>query len=144
MLNKLCEQEHLVIIILVLLVALLVVGVGKGGGKLLLQLLKKVFGHEEININLPGGDMGRKPDNTSPCMACGKFDAKDCPYHEAEHERSIRNEKGIDILTGDLKATRSLLFGKLETIEGSVNEIKVAVAKLVVVSEYHPARGGKK
>ncbi len=143
MLNKLCEPEHLVIVILVLLVALLVVGVGKGGGKLLLQLLKRVFGHEEININLVGGDMAGKPKNE--CEQCGLIvDPTKCPLHSEEHGRSLRNEKDIATLTSDLKTTRTLLFGKLEVIEGSVNEIKVAVAKLVVVSEYHPARGSKK
>lgn len=88
--------------------------------------------------------MSGKHDKGSPCMVCGKFDPKDCPLHEAEHERSMRNEKGIGELVGDLKTTRTQLFGKLEGIEAVVVEIKVAVAKLVVVAEYHPGgRGGK-
>ncbi len=130
------EHEHLVIIILVLLVALLVVGAGKGGGKLLLQLLKKVFGHEAVNINLGGGDMSGKPKAT-PCAGCTIIDPKLCPLHEAEHERSMRNEKRGEELSADLKTTRTQLFGKLEVIEATVNDIKVAVAQLVVVQQYH-------
>ena len=144
MLNKLCEPEHLVIIILVLLVALLLVGVGKGGGKLLLQLLKKVFGKEEININLPGGDMAGKPPKAE-CLACGLMvDPTKCPLHAEEHGRSLRNESDIKIIISDAKETRKVLFGKLEGIEVSVNEIKVAVAQLCVESKYQQGQRGKK
>jgi hypothetical protein len=99
MIQRLCEPEHLAIIILVLLVALLVVGSGKGLSSIIVPFFKKVFGNgsTEVNLNL-GGDMGGKPSKESPCSVCGKFDPKDCPFHEAEHERSLRNENDIKAL----------------------------------------------
>lgn len=143
MLNKLGEPEYLLIVILVLLVALLVVGAGKGGGKLLLQLLKRALGHEEVNINLGGGDMSGKPKPT-PCAGCTIVDPKLCPLHEAEHERSIRNEKGIAELTNNFRNTTEKLWGKLDGMDGTLTEIKVAVAKLVVETKYQQSgRGGK-
>ena len=136
MFDKLCEPEHMAIIIIVLLVALLVVGVGKGGGKLLLQLLKKVFGHEEININLGGGDMAGNPPKVE-CTACGLMvDPSRCPLHADEHGRSLRNEKDIALLKEDLKESRTRLWEKLDSMEGTLTEIKVAVAGLCVESKF--------
>ena len=55
----------------------------------------------------------------------------------------MRNERDIAAVTADLKESRTHIWNKLETIENKVNEIQVAVATLVVKSEYHPkARRG--
>jgi hypothetical protein len=96
MINRLCDPEHLAIIILVLLVALLVVGGGKGIGKLLGPILKKIFGGgTEVTLNL-GGEMAKK---SRECETCGLVvDPRNCPLHEAEHERSKRNEEEINKL----------------------------------------------
>ena len=135
MISRLCEPEHLAIIILVLLVALLVVGSGKGLASIIVPFFKKVFGSggTEVNLNL-GGDVGKK---FKECEQCGLMvDPAKCILHASEHERSIRNEQAIAELRGDLKATRTQLFGKLEGIETVLTEIKIAVAKLVVERNY--------
>jgi len=85
MLESLCKTPHEVdIAFAILFAALIAVSIGKGGGKLLLDLLKKMVGHESVNINLAGGEMTDKP-------LCAVTNPKTCPAHEAEHERSIRN-----------------------------------------------------
>ena len=79
--------------------------------------------------------MGKKP--PKECEQCGLLvDPTRCPLHANEHERSLRNEQGVRDLGVDLKETRRVLFGKLETIESVLTEIKVAVAKLVVERSY--------
>lgn len=141
MFERFCEPHHLVIIIIAMVIAFIALGGGKGLGSILGPLFKKVLGKGEVNINL-GGDMGKNEGTKAP--SCLVVDPAKCPDHKAEHERSIRNEDGIRELVTDLKATRGQLFGKLEAIENSVNEINVAVAKLVAVADYQrEGRGGK-
>lgn len=90
MISRLCEPEHLIIVILVLLMALLIVGGAKGIGKSIGTLVRKFFGGNSVNVNL-GGGMAKK---STECATCGLVvDPKNCPLHEAEHERSMRNEK---------------------------------------------------
>jgi hypothetical protein len=129
------EPEHLAIIILALLVALLVVAGGKGLVEFFGPFLKKIFSRgTDVTVNL-GGDVGKKP--PKECEQCGLLvDPTRCPLHANEHERSLRNEQGVRDLGVDLKETRRVLFGKLETIESVLTEIKVAVAKLVVERSY--------
>jgi hypothetical protein len=140
MLEKLCEPHYLVIVVLV--IAIIALGVGKGLGNILGPLFKKVLGKEGVNINIGGGEMGKNEGTKAP--SCSFVDPNKCPDHKAEHERSMRNEDGIRELVSDLKATRIQLFGKLDGIEGVLTDIKVALATLVVKSEYQPGgRGGK-
>lgn len=93
MFEQLCEPHHLFIIILVLVAALIALGGGKSLGGVLGPLFKKVLGRGEVNINL-GGDMGKNEANKPP--SCAFVDPKKCPSHQAEHERSIKNESNID------------------------------------------------
>ena len=94
MLEKLCTTPHEVeIAFIVLFAALIAVAVGKGGGKILLELIKKLFGHGDVNVNVGGGGMGKIP---KECESCGLVvDPTKCVMHQSEHERSMRNESQI-------------------------------------------------
>jgi hypothetical protein len=126
MIARLCEPEHLVIIILVLLISLLMVGAGKGGGKVLLQLLKKVLGREVVNINLEGGEMASKPKPT-PCASCTITDPASCPLHQSEHERSMRNEKGIEALWQHYGDMRKEMTAGFEKVQNSISTSQQAI-----------------
>jgi hypothetical protein len=128
MLNKLCEPEHLAIIILVLLTALLVVGAGKGGGKLLLQLLKKVFGKEEININLGGDDMA----GVKGQVLC---DPDKCTPMAKVKQQQQQNIKDIAGLSGQLHGLTDLFFKKLNFIKSQNEVILRAMMKNNQLSE---------
>jgi hypothetical protein len=141
--EEIFQVHHLVLVIIILILALIATGAGKGGGKMLLQLLKRVFGHEEININLPGGDMAGKQQRAE-CAACGLLvDPNKCPLHSEEHGRSMRNEKDIAEVKEDLKESRTKLWQKLDSMETTLTEIKVAVAQLCVESKYQQGKRGK-
>ena len=94
MLEKLCTTSREVdIAFAILFAALIAVSIGKGGGKLLLDLLKKLVGHESVSINLAGGEMAKIP---KECESCGLVvDPTKCVMHQSEHERSMRNEAQI-------------------------------------------------
>ena len=143
MLESLCTTPHEVdIAFAILFAALIAVSIGKGGGKLLLDLLKKLVGHESVSINLAGGEMSGK---LKECKTCGLMvDPKMCPLHELEADRSVRNKEEIAEVKADLKDSREHLWQKLDAMDVTLGEIKVAVAKLVVKSEYQQSgRGGK-
>ena len=143
MLEKLCTTSREVdIAFAILFAALITVSIGKGGGKLLLDLLKKLVGHESVNINLAGGKMSGE---LKECKTCGLIvDPKNCPLHQVEADRSVRNKEEIAEVKADLKDSREHLWKKLDAMDVTLGEIKVAVAKLVVKSEYQQSgRGGK-
>ena len=135
MLENLCTTPHEVdIAFAILFAALIAVSIGKGGGKLLLGLLKKLIGHEAVNISLAGGEMSGK---LSECKTCGLMvDPKQCPLHELEADRSARNKEEIAEVKADLKDSREKLWNKLEIMDGTLTDIKVAVGKLVVERNY--------
>ena len=144
MLEKLCVTPHEVDIAFgVLFAALIAVAIGKGGGKALLDLLKKIFSHgTEVNINLDGGEMPEK--KLKECKTCGLMvDPKLCPLHAVEAMQSQRNKEDIAAVTSDLKQSRDKLWNKLDDMDNTLSDIKVAVAKLVVESQYQQkGRGG--
>ncbi len=85
------EIHHLILIIVALVAALILVGGGKGLGKLVGPVMKKLIGKEaEVTVNI-GGDMAGASKKDQPCGFM--INPKYCPAHEAEHERSIRNEE---------------------------------------------------
>ena len=135
MLESICKTPHEVDIAFAILFATLIaVSIGKGGGKLLLDLLKKLIGHGSVNINLAGGEMGSEHEE---CKACGRMvDPKMCPLHAAEALQSVNNKESIKAVSEDLKDSRDKLWGKLDGIEEKVNLIQVAVGKLVVERNY--------
>ena len=135
MLESICKTPHEVdIAFAILFAALIAVSIGKGGGKLLLDLLKKMIGHESVNINLAGGEMSG---SLKECKTCGLMvDPKLCPLHEAESKQSERNKDDIKEVKEDLKDSRDKLWGKLDGIEEKVSLIQVAVGKLVVERNY--------
>ena len=135
MLENLCTTPHEVdIAFAILFAALIAVSIGKGGGKLLLGLLKKLIGHEAVNISLAGGEMSGK---LKECKTCDLMvDPKMCPLHAAEALQSISNKESIKAVSDDLKESRAALWGKLDGIEEKVNQIQVAVDKLVVELNY--------
>ena len=135
MLESVCKTPHEVdIAFAILFAALIAVSIGKGGGKLLLDLLKKLVGHESVNINLAGGEMS---DKLKECKTCGLMvDPKLCPLHELEADRSVRNKEEINEVKADLKESRMRIWDKLEAMDGTLSDIKVAVGKLVVERNY--------
>ena len=135
MLEHFCTTSHEVdIAFAILFAALIAVSIGKGGGKLFLDLLKKWVGRESININVDGGKMSGE---LKECKQCGLMvDPKQCPLHELEADRSVRNKEEIAEVKADLKESRMRLWNKLETMDATLTDIKVAVGKLVVERNY--------
>jgi len=131
------DFHHLALVILALTVVILLLGIGRGGGSLMVTLLKKLVKGTDVNINVGEADVGKTSEVPGACIL---IDPSRCVAHEAEKERSMRNEAAISELKADLKTTRQQLFGKLETLESMLGDIKVAIAKLVVEGDYRNGR----
>jgi hypothetical protein len=109
-----------------------------GGGPILKALVPwflKVFGRgteTTININQPGGEMAGKLKPT-PCASCTITDPSSCPLHQSEHERSMRNEKGIEALWthyGDMRKEMTAGFKEVTaTVIQSQQAILAAIGK---------------
>lgn len=108
------------VVILVLMVALLVVGTGRGLGELAGLLLKKLLGKGDVNINIDGGEMAGKK-NPSSCATCTVTDPSTCPLHQSEHERSIRNEDGIEKLWTNYGELRKEMVAGFKEVQISIN-----------------------
>ena len=135
--------------ILYLVIVLLIVAFGGGPAlKALFNAILKAFGHGGletiVNVGQLGDEMPGKL-RKEMCATCGVFtDPSKCPLHESEHERSKRNESGIAELWKDVKEGRSKIFGKLDTMDTTLTDIKVAVGKLIVEAKYQQkGRGGR-
>ena len=120
--------------ILYIVIVLLIVAFGGGPAlKALFNAILKIFGHggSETIVNIePGGEMSGK---LKECKQCNLMvDPKMCPLHAAEAQQSERNKTDISAVKQDLKESREKLWEKLDGIEEKVNQINVAVAKLVV------------
>ena len=125
-------------IILYFVIALLISALG--GGPLLraaFTALLKLFGHgtAEMVVNIEqGGEMSGK---LRECKQCGLMvDPAMCPLHAAEAKQSERNKEDIASLTRDLKENTGKLWNKLDGMDTTLSDIKVAVAKLVVERNY--------
>lgn len=125
--------------ILYIVIVLLIVAFGGGPAlKAVFNAILKIFGHGAaetiVNIEQPGGEMSGR---FKECKSCSiMVDPKLCPLHEAEAQQSKRNESDITEVKRDLKESREKLWDKLDGIEATVNQIQVAVAKLLVERNY--------
>ena len=138
--TELCEPRQLLLIIGVLFVVIIAISAGKGLGALLVPLLKKFLGKGEVNVIVGAGGKGEAPSGIAPCL----IDPKNCTAHQAEYERSEENKAKIAKLDGEFHQFKDKFFTKLEVIEGGVGEIKIAMAKLTVETNYQQGhRGGK-
>jgi hypothetical protein len=122
-------------IILYIVIVLLIGALGGGPAlKALFNTILKFFGHGAaetiVNIEQPGGEMSGK---LKECKACGLMvDPKLCPLHAAEALQSIANKDAVKAVAADLKESRDKLWVKLDGIEEKVNQVQLAVAKLVM------------
>lgn len=133
MISKLCEPEHMVIIILVLLAALIAVGSGRGLGKFIGPLLRRFSGKSAVTINVGEGEMPNA-DSEKRVPSCPLVDPGKCPSHQAEHERSIKNETNIEKLFVGLSDL------KKEIREGNERILLALVAGGHVKAENIPPR----
>jgi len=137
--TELCSNRELWGIIGVLFVVIVALGAGKGLGALAWPLVKKILGKSEVNVIVGAGGKGEAPSGIAPCL----IDPKNCTAHQAEYERSEENKAKIAKLDGEFHQFKDKFFKKLEVIEGGVGEIKIAMAKLTVESNYQQGhRGG--
>jgi hypothetical protein len=121
MIEKLCEPHHLLIIIGLLFLLLLLIFLGLPIRKLIGAALKKLLGKNEVNINLQGGEMknSASPDN--------------CPAHQAEHERSIRNQENIGKLFDKIDNLKTCIEEGSRTVSREIGDMKIAIIKALTL-----------
>ncbi len=124
--NEILALPFPVQIFLALCALLFSAGLGFGGGK-----LSRVFGsttEQKVELKLPD------PAPAPPAGASGKCrfnPEEDCNEHEAEKQRSLRNEANIGNIFGMLGAIRT----DLGEVKGDVGEVKGMVNVLVEQSK---------
>lgn len=145
MFEGLCTERELHVAILVLLLSLFVVATGKGGGKLLVQTLKKFLGMgSEVVSNVgkdrdEGDDMPNKPRPQGPF--CRVPD--DCPAHLAEHDRSLRNEKEIEGLWENYGQLRTDMTQGFKEVMANINATKDTILSALAGGRTGYGRSGK-
>ena len=154
-LKDLCEP-HLWAIAIVLLVLILMGPLLYGAGVLLKPLigkainagLKRLSGEStEVNVNLGNAgtqEMSRHSDemgeimakDKQSCIGCpGLIDPTKCPMHEAERERSLRNEKSIKELWdhfGNLQNELKKEIGEIKELAAANNATIIANQKALM------------
>ena len=117
-------------IILYIVIVLLVVAFGGGPAlKVLFNAILKVFGHggseTVVNVELPGGSMAKVP---KECEGCGlAVDPSKCAMHQAEHERSLRNETQITDLWKTYGEMRKEMSAGFKEVQTSINETQKTI-----------------
>jgi hypothetical protein len=126
--KELCAPHFWAIILTAAAVIFLVAG-GQNLKPLIKALINRLSGeHVEVNVIGEGGEMPGKQKEF--CKTCGLGDIpKNCPFHEAEHERSKRNEDEIKNLWTQQGVLRTEIMGKLDAIERGNRQIILALAK---------------
>ena len=126
--QELCAPHFWAIIITAAVVIFLVAG-GQGLKPLIKAFINRLSGeHVEVNVIGEGGEMSGKLKES--CKGCTLGDIpKNCPFHEAEHERSKRNEDEIKNLWTQQGVLRTEIMGKLDAIERGNRQIILALAK---------------
>ena len=115
-------------ILSVLLAVIFVQALGKGGGKLLVELLKKLFGHGGVTVEVNQKESPCQGDpRNCPAHAC-QVDPSLCPAHQAENERSLRNEGEIKELWTAHTDLRKELGGKLDSLVAVNQKILLVLA----------------
>ena len=134
MLEKLCEkvfgEANLNTIMLTLLfIVIFIQALGKGGGKLLVELLKRLVGHGgvTVEVNQAKESPCKGDPKNCPAHACS-VDPSLCPAHQAEFERSLRNESEIKELWSAHTDLRKELGGKLDSLVAVNQKILLALA----------------
>ena len=134
MLEKLCEkvfgEANLNTIMLTLLfIVIFIQALGKGGGKLLVELLKRLLGHGgvTVEVNQAKESPCKGDPKKCPAHACS-VDPSLCPAHQAEFERSLRNESEIKELWSAHTDLRKELGGKLDSLVAVNQKILLALA----------------
>ena len=131
--KELCAPHFWAILLTIGLMLLLL-----GAGVAIRPLLKKLLdaginrlsgGRVEVNVIGEGGEVSGK--QKEMCKTCGIVTdiPKNCPFHEAEHERSKRNEEEINKLWQNQSAIRTEIMTKLDAIEKGNRQIILALAK---------------
>ena len=134
MLEKLCEkvfgEANLNTVILTLLfIVIFIQALGKGGGKLLVELLKRLVGHGTVTVEVnEAKDPPCKGDpRNCPAHECS-VDPSLCPSHQAEYERSLRNESEIKELWTAHTDLRKELGAKLDSLVAVNTKILLVLA----------------
>ena len=134
-------------IILYIVIALLVVAFGGGPAlKAMFNVILKVFGKggSETIVNvLPGGSMAKVP---KECEGCGlAVDPSKCAMHQAEHERSLRNETQITDLWKTYGEMRKEMSAGFKEVQTSINETQKTILGALARTRRgfgEPGRGG--
>ncbi len=132
-----CDPHHLLIIIGVLILALLLANVGTGLKGVIGPALKKFLGKGDVTVNIQGGEMAENPKRPEYQGPACSFDPKDCKSHEAEHERSIRNEAGIAEIKKEFRDYKELFFKKLDALETGQQKILLAMVASGAIRKEH-------
>ena len=134
-------------IILYLVIVLLIGALGGGPTlKALFNAILKVFGKggSETVVNvLPGGVMAKVP---KECEGCGlAVDPSKCAMHQAEHERSLRNETQITELWKTYGEMRKEMSAGFKEVNKSIDESKTVILGALAGTRRgfgEPSRGG--
>jgi hypothetical protein len=126
------EEHHLILIIAVLTLMVVVISSGKGLGTLVNYLLKKVLGTHEVTVinEMPTAPRSGRTSGDNPQIC--KFSPEQCNAHQAEFERSKRNEGDIKNLQAEFVTFKTTFFAKLDGIEEGINAIRVTLAETKV------------
>jgi len=144
MFEKLCAGHEMEIL---LLIVILVISIGKGAGVLLLQLLKKMIGREELTINVGAHDresmagdrqamaQDREAMSVDRAILAGQpcLIPENCPKHGEENLRSLQNQKDIDAMKSESKAFRDMIWKELKaTRKGVTCIVNGLLAKQII------------
>jgi len=133
MLDKLCEvfvEANLNTVILTFLfLVIFIQALGKGGGKVLVELLKRLLGHGGVTVEVNQAKESPCKGDPKNCPAhASSVDPSLCPAHQAEYERSLRNEKEIKDLWIAQEELRKELSSKLDSLVAVNQKILLALA----------------
>ena len=132
------EIHHLILIIVALLLALLVVGGGKGLGRLVGPLIKKLLGKEpEVVVNIGGGDMAAGFKKDLP------FDPSLCAVCEREQAGRIRNEKEIEKLWINYDKLLADMNTGFKELQASINTTKDSILSALAGDRLGYKKGSK-
>lgn len=116
--------------VILYLVIVLLIG-SLGGGPLLramfnwiLRLLGRGVSETIINVGPQGGAMPLDAKSIKdPCASCGLLvDPTKCVMHQAEHERSLRNEEAIRAQWENMKQLRADMTAGFKETQVCINE----------------------
>ena len=134
MLDKLCEKVFVeanlnTVILTFLFLVIFIQALGKGGGKVLVELLKRLLGHGGVTVEVNQAKESPCKGDPKNCPAhASSVNPSLCPAHQAEYERSLRNEKEIKDLWTAQEELRKELSSKLDSLVAVNQKILLALA----------------